>query len=222
MKKLFWGLFFIASAVFVIINQMGYTNIAFLSLLLTILIIPIFIKSIYHVNFWGILFSIAFLIIIYKGYLNIDISNMAILFSALLGSIGLSIIFNRNHFKYHDEHFDKVIDEEDSEEINLSVNFSSSIKYINSENFKKANLKCSFGAMKVYFDNAKIEDEAIINLDVSFAGVELYIPKEWKIINNVDTSLGGIEEKNLRSIKSNKKIILKGKVSFSGIEIIYV
>ena len=111
----------------------------------------------------------------------------------------------------------------EGDSIHLSTSFAGSIKYINSDDFTHANLKCSFGAMKVYFDNAVIQNgQAVVALDVSFAGVELFVPKEWRVDNMVDASLGGVEEKN-RSISTGTPVLkLTGKCSFAGITIIYV
>lgn len=232
MKKLFWGLFFIVAGAFVIVDQLvGYTDIGLFSLICTIFLIPIFISSLFKLNFTGILFSVAFLAIIYKEPLNIEnINSWSILLTALLGSIGLSILFNKRHFhkgkcyrKCGSEHFDEVINSTDGEEVDFNVNFGSSIKYINSNNFKRADLRCNFGAMKAYFDNAKmVEDNAIINLDVSFGGVELYFPKEWRVINKVNNTLGAVEEKNNNREKTEKTVTLTGKVSLGGVEILYV
>jgi predicted membrane protein len=232
MKKLFWGLFFIVAGVFVILDQFyNYTNITLLSLLLTIFIVAFLIKSLYRLSFTGILFSLAFLCIIYSEPLHLEsITPIPVLLAALFGSIGLSILFNRNYFykksycdRNHDEQFSEIINGADDEEVDFGVNCGSSIKYINSENFKMANLKCHLGAMKVYFDNAKIKgDSATINVDVSLSGVELYIPKEWKIVNKTDVTLGSVELKNNSYTKSEKTVYLNGKVSLGGVEIVYI
>ncbi len=229
MKKVFWGLFFIAAGAFVLLDHLvGFTDINLFSLVCTILLIPIFVKSIFSLNFAGILFPLAFLCIIYSEPLNLEsITPIPVLLTALFGSIGLSIIFDKHSIVYFnsakDEHFDQIINGEDSEEVYLNVNFGSSIKYINSEDFKIAKLKCSFGAMKVYFDNAKITgDNAVIDLDISFSGVELYIPKEWRIINKVGVSLGGVEQKNNSRDEFKKTVTLTGNVNLAGVEIIYI
>lgn len=229
MKKLFWGLFFLLAAAFVVVNQLGYitTDINIFLVVCTIFLIPIFISSVVKLNFFGALFSAAAILIIYKEPLNIEqIENTTILLTALLGSIGLSIIFHKNHMtcKSHcSENYEKVIDYQDEDEINLDVSFGSSIKYINTDNFKVANIKSSFGGVKVYFDNAKIKDDtATINLDVSFSGVELYIPKEWKIVNKVNISLGAVEQKNDNRSETTKTIVLTGDVRLGGVDIICV
>lgn len=239
MRKIFWGLFFIAAGAFVILNQFyTYTDINLLSLLLTIFILAIFIKSLLRINFSGILFSLAFLCIIYSAPLHLEsVTPIPVLLTAFLGSIGLSIMFNRHgfhdgcrmgghHYHHHHhnhEHFSEVINGVDGDEVNFNVSFSSSIKYVNSEDFKMANLRSSFGSMQVYFDNAKMKgDSATINLDVSFSGVELYVPKNWKIVNKVDVALGAVEAKNENQNITEKTITLTGKVSLGGVEIIYI
>lgn len=236
MKKIFWGLFFIVAGAFVIVNQLGYyTDINLFSLLCTILIIPILIKSLFKLDFTGILFSLAFLCIIYREPLHIEsLTPIPVLLTALFGSIGLSIMFGRYHFHghhfhnhhfhdRHNKHFEQVVNGDDADEVDFNVSFGSSIKYINSEDFKVANLRSSFGSMQVYFSDAEIVgDSAVINLDVSFSGVELYIPKEWKIVNKVDVNLGAVEQKNESKEKQNKTVTIMGKVNLGGVEIFYI
>lgn len=226
MKKIFWGSFFILSAAFVIMNQMGYyENLSLWTILMTIFLLPILFKSLFKLEFFGVTLSSALLVIIYKGYLNIgDISSMSIILSALLLATGFTILFKRKKgYNCAVDDYDQVINVEDESNIKMNVNFSSSIKYINSDDFKTADLNCSFGAMKIYFDNAKmLGDSATVSLNISFAGVELFVPKNWKVINKIDTSLGGVDEKNSSSPTTEKTLILTGKVNLAGVEIVYI
>lgn len=232
-RNYFWGLFFISAAAVILINQLGYFGeVNLFSLICTILLIPIIIKSLFSLNFGGILFPTAILGIIYAEPLGItNLTPWPILAIALFASIGLSLIFKpfrfqqviKKHGFTNNEGFDEIINTEDKNFVDLSVNFGSCIKYVNTDEFEKANIGCSFGAMKVYFDNTKIKgEEASINLNVSFGGVEIYIPKTWKIINKADVSLGSIEEKNRNSSETNKTLYIYGKVNFAGVEIIYI
>lgn len=230
-KKMFWGLFFILSAVLIGVNQLGYLNgINMWTLLATIFLVPIIVKSATKLNFFGIFFGFAGMVIIYGDYLNIkSLGIWEMLLMALFLSIGFSIVFSnritKRWKKYRNtENFAYVINSQDESEIDYSVSFSSSIKYINTKDLKKVNLSCSFGALKVYFDNAEVnENGAEIKLDVSFGGTELYIPKKWRLINELEVNLAGVEEKNANMPQSDGPIVtLTGKVSLSGLEIIYV
>lgn len=205
LTKWFWGIFFLLAGVAVIVNQLGYIgSINIFTLVVTILLIPIIIKSITHRNFGGILFPLAFIGILYKDELGItNLTPCPILLTALFLSIGLTIIFEKHndykkYCKIHGKDFDEVINVDDDSVFEVKVNFGSSIKYVNSSDFQRGIFNCSF------------------------SGVELYIPKEWEVVNNVSASLGGIEEKNLSHSKNGPKVILKGNISFAGVEIIYI
>lgn len=231
-SNIFWGVFFILAAIAIILNQFGLlAGISLINLIITILLIPIIITSIKHINFSGILIPLAIIGIIYSKNLGIEaLTPWPLLGSAIFLSIGLSLLIkpkpynfeNKNHKmkSFDDEEF---VEGSEKGEVSLYTRFSESIKYINSKNLKKVNIDCSFGGMKVYFDNSKIEDnEAIVYIDASFAGVELYVPKDWNIINNVSCIFGGIDEKNKKENLGEKNLILRGKVSFAGVEIRYI
>ena len=232
-KNWFWGLFFIVAAALIVFNQFGYlADISLVSLVLTILLVPIIIKSLTTFNFTGILFPLAFLGIIYAEPLRItNLTPWPILITALFLSIGFHIIFGK-HINGgcgdfgcfgNGENFKEIVNNQDENNVEYRVTFSSGIKYVNSENLKNVRLSSSFGALKVFFDNSKRDEDGVtIYLDASFSGVELYIPKEWKIVNNLNVSLGGVEEKNRRVEATGPLVTFSGNVSFSGVEIIYV
>lgn len=227
MGKWFWGFFFVLAGLGVIANELGYLgNINLFTLLATIFLIPIILKSMKHINFWGILIPAAIILIMYQKEIGLtQIGPWAILATASLVSLGLSILFHRNQvfFCTTGEHFETIINEEDENQVKVDVRLSSSIKYVNSKNFEKGVFRCSLGALKVYFDNTTLsENGATIVLDISCAGVELYIPKEWNIVDKVDVSLGGVEEKNRGMISDGPVVTLTGTVSLSGVEIIYI
>lgn len=224
-SKIFWGLFFILSATAVVLSGLGiFAEINLFSLILTIFLVAILIKSIYHFSYSGILFSIAFILIIYSNQLGINnITPWPVLFAALFGSIGLSIIFG-NHFHRYCGHKREFTKEQLSDNIiDINVSFGASTKYINTQELEEINLSCHCCGAEIYLDKSDIKnDSAIINLDISLSGVEIYIPRNWHLDNKSDVSLGAIEEKGRANDVADKTIILTGKVSLSGVEIIYV
>lgn len=228
-ERIFWGLFFIMAAVFIIISKLGFLgDVNFLSLLLTVFVAACLIKSVMHKSVGGILFSLAFLCIIYAKQLGIEmLTPWPVLGAALLGTIGASFLYRPegDWFSYGTHHIsgNETVESVEGAQMEFNTSFGESIKYINSDNFQSAKLRCSFGGMKVYFDNAVMENgQATVQLDVSFAGMELYIPRNWKVINNVDSSFGGIDEKNRNDTAGTSTLNLIGKVSVGGVEIIYI
>lgn len=232
MKKdrVFWGLAFILGGIFLIISKLGYfPNVNLFSLLLTVILAVVIVKSFINVNFVGILFPIAFICIIYDKQLGItNITPWTVLIAALLGSIGLSMIFNKpNNWvnkKYYSEDYEfEKIDLQDESHVKFKNSFGDTIKYINSDNFEQADFNCSFGAMKVYFDNANMKNSnAIVRINASFSAIELYVPKTWNIDDKTNSFLSGISEKNKSDKVTTNTLTLVGDISFSGVDIIYI
>ena len=225
-ERIFWGLFFIISGIFLIVSRMGVLgDIGVFSLLLTVFFADCLIKSIVHRSITGVLFSVAFLCIINAGPLGIEsITPWPVLGAAILGSIGCSFLYHPKRSYYH-QHIgsEESIETVDCAQMEFSTTFSGSIKYVNSDDFQSANLHCAFGSLKVYFDNAVIQNgEAVLHLDVSFAGVELYVPRNWTVVNKASAAFGGIDEKNNNHSSGGPVVKLTGKVSFGVVEIIYV
>lgn len=229
-RRILGGSFLILGGISLIINKLGYfPDINIFTIVLTAFLIYVIIKSVLKVNFPGILFPIAFLCIIYDKQLGITaITPWTVLIAALLGSIGLSMIFNKHSKWAHskndwDSYEFKTIDTEDESHIKLQTSFSGSIKYINTDKFEHADLKCSFGAMKVYFDNAVLhEEKGVVRIESSFSGVELYIPRNWTVEDRANVSFGAITEKNRNEGTSDNILTICGNINFSGVEITYI
>ena len=232
-EKIFWGVFLIFAAVFLIVSKLGMLpDIGIFKLLFTVFVASIFVKSLAKLDYTGILFSIAFLCILYDEELHIEaLTPWPVLGAALLGSIGCSMLFRnrRKQWYYYQgekkskEEFEKIFDEADESRIFFKNSFGGATKYINTDHFEFAQLECSFGGMKIYFDNAVIQKgNATVQLDVSFAGVELYIPKSWNVVNQADVTFGGIDEKNKNQSTGMPTLTLMGDVTFSGVTIIYI
>lgn len=260
-NKIFWGIFLLLAAVFLVVSQMGLVEgVGVLSILFAIFWVAQFIEGLVKLSFGRMLFSLAFLCIIFDKQLGIEaITPWTVLGAALLGTIGLNMIFRKrwkkhihynaswtNEAKKHGGDKDfvyvdgeaEILDEESQERQSgpdgqggsagdsrffLQNSFGEAVKFINTDNFEFASLECSFGALKVYFDNAVIQNgKAGINLDVSFGGVELYIPHSWRIVDETSASFGSVTEKNPSRTTGSPVVTLTGSVSFAGVEIFYI
>lgn len=116
-----------------------------------------------------------------------------------------------------------VFNEDTNDTFYGSNRFGASAKYINTGDFKKADLDCSFGELKVYFDSAKIISEsAEIHVRQSFGSTQLFIPKEWQIIPKASVFAGAIEERNCNKSTGSPVVYLTGEVKFGSVIITYV
>lgn len=227
-KKVFTGLMFIFAGVALVLNRLGYfQDINIFSIFASIFLVSEIIKSISKRNIFGVLIPAAFLLVIYSDYLGISSLNPWIFVpAAVLISIGLDLIFSprknyyiKNGFNFNEE----SIQEDDKGYIYLFTSFSENIKYLKSNNLKTLALECNFGSLKVYLDNVTLDGDILsIEIDSAFSGIELYIPKNWEVIDNTSISFGGVKEKNRSSMENTKKVILTGDVNFTGVDIIYI
>lgn len=253
-RNWFWGIFFLLSALFVIGIQLNsFVEIGFISILATIFLISIMIDSIIRCNFFGIFVPIAFLYDIYSKPLNlVDISIWLLLLSAVLASIGFSIIFKKHpkdwayhgnyvykHSKGNDQvnqfgsvtengqvnQFNTTTENMDDNNPYAKVSFGSASKYLHGNAIKSGQFIVSFGSMEVYFDQAQLDPEgADIFLDCSFGAIQLYVPRNWRVRDNIHATLGGVdnEAKFARTDDNSPILNLNGNVSFSGVEIHYI
>ena len=224
-RKIAWSIFLVGAAALIIANAyLDFTK--FFPLLCGIVLLPVIIESLVQLNFFGVFFPTALIGIIFSEQLGIQsITPWPILAAAVLLSIGFSIIFKSKRRGVHVHWEDnETVENIDDDEFSSTVKFGATTKFFLSDNFKRASLNCSFGSIKAYFDNAKLSPNgAQINISANFAGVELYIPKDWRVINNVSYTLGGLEEKSRNVSDSESPVLtLIGEARFSGITIYYI
>lgn len=244
---IFWGVFLLLSAAILVVSQLHlitYT-FSFWTIVATIILVAFLIKSLVYVAIPGAVFSTAFLAILYAKPLHITtLVPWTILGAALLISIGLSMIFRpllarRRPWlrkKYYQQYqwssnrgkrFQGVVDPDietmNQSDIDVYVKMGSSIRYVKSDDFHEANIDVSMGDAKVYFDNVQVHDSAVINLDVSLGGIELYLPKTWNVVKKIDNNLGGVTEVGYQDVTdSSPTVIVQGLVSLSGLKITYI
>lgn len=224
--KILWGLFFILAAVFIVAGRFfDLPELSVFDIVLSVFFIWTFIKGIAHRNFFEILFSVAFMAIIYDEQLGItDLTPWPVLGAALLASIGFSMIFKpKKHFSVEFNGDCKSYDSCNGAEIRCENNFGSSIKYIDSDNFCSAHLENNFGSLSVYFDNAVIMNgTANVYVDSNFGEIKLYIPKSWKTNNYITHAFGSVNEKGRYEGTSECTLNLHGESNFGSVEIHYI
>lgn len=230
--KIFWGLLFILAAAYMIVSKFWMLpEISIFTIILAVFCVSVIIKGVKHVNFWEILFPIAFLCILFDEPLGItDLTPWTVLGAALLGSIGLSMIIKPKkelHFEFEydsDKHSSGVSSEQGTgENIHFENNFGESIKYVNSDNFMRGHFENNFGSMSVYLDNAIIQTgSATVAVECNFGELQLFIPKEWRVLNNLEHSFGSIDEKGRCEATSNSTLVLNGDANFGCIVIHYI
>ncbi len=228
-ERIFWGLFFLLAAVLVLLSRFPlFAEVSLWRIVITIALALWLLQSIMHRSMSGVLFSIALLLICYDDVLPLSpLTPGTLLLAAALGSIGFYFLLPK-HPAYHEEDSHQHWENADTQSfgdahVQLKTSMGAGIKYVSSNDFQQADIECSMGAMKVYFDNAHILGEsAVIHLSAMMSSVELYVPKEWCISQSCVTTLGGVSESGRMDPNPAKQVSLSGKVTLSGVKIIYI
>ncbi|WP_297630736.1 hypothetical protein [uncultured Clostridium sp.] len=225
-RSVFWGLLLIIASILLVLTDIkGFHLRSGLDIVVTIILLGIFIESLIKINFYGIIFPIGLTYLIYQEEFKLYKLNIIIvLLGSLLLSVGLSMIFKRNNRKMIDIFSRKEkVKLKESYDIEAKVHLGETITYVTNE-FRDGYLESSFGAIKVYFDKSNIEGtDASFEINSLCAGVELYVPKEWQIVNGITNILSGVNEEG-KYINVEKKSVLRltGISKLSGITIKYV
>lgn len=233
-KKILWGLLLLAAAVLILVGKL--TDFPAVGVLILLVLGAIVISGILHKNFAMILFPIAIFIILYDEQLRLTaITPWPVLGAALLGSIGLSVLFpGKAHWcecRCDDKHWhegsgmaqESAQEFLDGEEVRLENTFGETIKYISSTELSQVRLENSFGSLVVYLNNAVLKNNiADVRVECSFGTIVLYVPASWKTRLNVKQAFGGVDEKGACNPDSEITLQIWGEVSFGAIEIRYI
>ena len=226
-KNTVWGIFFIAAAVLLICQkQFAFLHISIWTLFLTVIFGVALVKSLRKLEWTGILFSLAFLALIYEEHLT----PWPVLGAALLGSIGLNMIFHKHphaQFYINDHRMkngENYLEENASEELyRCESAFSTVVKYVNCSDLREAHIENAFGKVTVYFDNAILhEGNARMNLENSFGEMQIFIPKDWNVDVSTEEAFGRVSYVGECSHTSNCYLRVFAETSFGAITINYI
>lgn len=239
-KNVVNGIGFLVAAAFVIVGSMGILGeISVWKLLASFVLVLILIKSALRLRWTPMLFSLAILAILYDKLLGIEnLTPWPVLGAALLGSIGLNMIFGKSHgIKVNFGDWDRGVKndgnpvcnvKESENDFRCDVTFATITKYIKSQSLQNASINNSFGHITVYFDEAALDNgKANVKVINSFGNVKLYIPSDWEVVLKQSESFGQV--KTFKSdgimncvIPDGNKLFVNAVTSFGDIEIHYI
>lgn len=101
--------------------------------------------------------------------------------------------------------------------------FSGVKRSILSKNFQGGTISTVFGGTEIDLTQAEINGKVELRFEVLFGGAKLIVPSHWAVQNEIDGVFHGVED-NRRfnpdaALNPGKILILKGSVTFGGIEI---
>ena len=221
------------AAVAVLMGRFGYLKgVGFWSILFSACLISILIRGIYRLKIGTILFSLAFLIIVNDELLHLEaITPWPVLGAALLGTIGLKLLFPRlgrrrviGHVARIEGGDGPLLWEEgrDGEDVSYENAFGDSVKYLAGV-VSHVDVDNAFGSMQIYFTDAVLcRGEASINVDSAFGSVVLYVPLTWRVEMNTGNIFSSARESGRNAPDGTNVLHVGGDVAFGSIEVVYV
>lgn len=145
----------------------------------------------------------------------------------ILGGLAIAFRPRRDRDKcYPGQRHGRFMDTSIHTENNLSIDvtFGAKKEVVTSKDFKGGLVSVTFAGCEINLTQADIGDEpAILDCRVSFGGLEIILPANWEIKNEVDPSFGNVEDartlQTATASDAKKVLILRGTCSFGSIEL---
>ena len=106
--------------------------------------------------------------------------------------------------------------------IDITSVLSNSQRIVVSKNFKGGDVTCFMGGAEINLTQADITGSVVMDLTTVMGGVKLIVPPNWEIKSEINTIMGGVEDKRQvggKIIDFNKVLVLKGTAFMGGIEL---
>lgn len=230
-KSIFWGVVLLLAAAALLLGRLGYLEgVGFWTILFSAILISFLVKGIVRLRIGTILFSLAFLVIVNDELLYLEaITPWPVLGAALLGTIGLKILFPRLG-KYRGGHLvrigsgDNMVRDysQGGECVSYDNVFGESTKYVWGT-VSQVDVDNVFGSIQVYLTEAVLDGgTASVNVDTVFGSTTIYVPQTWRVELNTENVFGFAEQTGKYNFDGENVLHVGGDVVFGSLEVISV
>ncbi|RKY94904.1 MAG: hypothetical protein DRQ01_01185 [Ignavibacteriae bacterium] len=170
----------------------------------------------------GLLTGLGVFFLIPRIYPPIEYDS-GIVIPVLLILFGIYIIFKKRKSSFAESlgEGDAAINKDKIDDVAI---LGGGTKLISSDNFKGGNITAIFGGSEINLMNCNLAPgDNVIDVLTIFGGTTIIVPKEWNIVVNVTSILGGFSNKSVRNpavaIDHSRTLHIKGLAMFGGGEI---
>lgn len=133
---------------------------------------------------------------------------------AIVG-VGISILMNKSSGK-------RLVSKDDVNSVVSNVLLSGAEVRNSSQHFEGGNLSSTLGGIELDLTDAKIDKTATLNVFCLLGGIEIAVPRNWKVQSRVSPVLGGVDGKALKNQNADgPTLIITGDVILGGVDIKY-
>jgi predicted membrane protein len=209
-----------------------------------VIVIGIFIgvKHRFRNSFAWIIPVVIGLVFLLKDEINLPEAMQDITVPLLVILAGIVIMFNRRRYRrcpypqgqqfrqrrsdfrntHHRGRRARFTENSTEDFIDVNSTFGNVVKKVVSKKFRGGNINCSFGGTELDLTQSDIQETVALNLSVTFGGVEIAIPSNWNVKNDISVIFGGVEDKRRQVNNAEdapKTLILTGNITCGGLEL---
>lgn len=235
-KNVYWGVLLLLGAAALVVGKLGYLQgIGVWSIIFSVCLAGFLIDGLINRSFGEILFSLAFFVIVNDKLLNLEaITPWPVLVAALLGTIGLNLLFpgfkikgrfEKIHVNMQGKDYDgreRVSSEKWSGgSVSYENIFGTSVKYLSGE-ISHIHAENVFGTLQIYFTDAILRETATVILENVFGTTVFYVPSSWKVVLSTENVFGSANVHGRCDPMGNTVLYIGGEVVFGSLQIKYV
>jgi predicted membrane protein len=108
-----------------------------------------------------------------------------------------------------------------SNRISMFALMSGVTRRVRNAPFFGANMTAVMGGIELDLRDAALPEDAVIELFAFWGGIEIWVPREWSVVNQGFALMGSIEDKtgNLPQRPGQPRLVLRGMALMGGVEI---
>lgn len=235
-KSILFGLAISTLAILLLLSSMNIItgSIIHLSISAILIIYGIFVlfSRSYYVGLYSIAFGFRYVADYYKHIIDFtQVGYWQLFLITTLLAIGLQMVFGRQKKRHvHiDYDFDIPAGHEHSnigeDYVNIQTYLKETTRYIYSTNLEVVELETKLGSTSVFFQERQLNQDLSIYVDCKMGNLELFLPKEWTIVESISTNLGNVDidyNRNPSNTVSQYTVYIEGIVSLGNIEIHFI
>ena len=109
------------------------------------------------------------------------------------------------------------------DELQRSVTMGGLELVVDTQRFRGGALSVTMGEIKADLRRAAMAgEEAVLDLSLTMGGVELYVPSNWQVVNDLSPFMGVVEDKTEPrpdAVGVQRKLVLRGKITMGAVTI---
>ncbi len=144
-----------------------------------------------------------------------------IVIPVILIALGIYIILNHRKKDVVDSERSGFLKKDLIDDVSI---FGGGSKIVASDNFRGGNITAVFGGSEINLTGCKLADgDQIIDMLLVFGGTTIVVPRDWNVVVNVTSILGGFSDKSIRDPgvipDQSRTLYVKGLAMFGGGEV---